>query len=185
MVCMVIIAVYGSECYCCMSIALARLYWLGKFLRFLLSSLLQPFFTTLLVSVDVSQVLASLLDSGRQGLLSLSDPDSGVVLLLVGLVGSLWVTDLRLEVVVLLLDEVSDTGQVGPLSVSVDVHLDDTVNDGFPDLILGRTRSTVEDKVTRIMSAEVLPNARIMFRKECNTTSTPPSPRKSLSGRHS
>ena len=68
-------------------------------------------------------------------------------MLLVGLVGSLGVTDLRLKVVLLVLDEVSDTGKVGPLGVGVDVHLDDTVDNGLSDLVLGRSGSTVEDKV--------------------------------------
>jgi hypothetical protein len=107
-----------------------------------------------LVSVDVPEVLASLLGSGVQGLLSLSDPDSGVVLLLVGLVGALGVTDLGLEVVLLAEDEVSDTGEVSPLGVGVDVHLDNTVGDGLLDLLLGRTGSTVEDEVA-VMSASI------------------------------
>lgn len=68
-------------------------------------------------------------------------------MLLVRLVGSLGVTDLSLEVVLLVLDEVSDTGEVSPLGVGVNVHLDDTVDNGLSDLVLGRTGSTVEDKV--------------------------------------
>ena len=100
-----------------------------------------------LVSASVAQVLASLLDTGGKGLLTLSDPNSGVVRLLVRLVGSLGVTDLGLEVVLLLEDKVSDTGKVSPLGVGVDVHLHDTVVDGLLDLVLGRSGSTVEDKV--------------------------------------
>ena len=66
--------------------------------------------------VLVAKVDAGLLDSLGKGLLSLSDPDSGVVLLLVGLVGALWVTDLAHQVVLLVEDKVSDTGEVGELN---------------------------------------------------------------------
>lgn len=73
-------------------------------------------------------------------------------MLLVWLVGSLWVSDLGLEVVLLLLDEVSDTGKVSPLGVGVDVHLNHTVDNGLSDLVLGRSRSTVEDKVAVVLA---------------------------------
>lgn len=73
------------------------------------------------VAVHVTEVLASLLDTGRQGLFALTDPDTGVVVLLVGLVGTFGVTDLGLEVVLLGEDKVADTGKVSPLGVSVDV----------------------------------------------------------------
>lgn len=98
-----------------------------------------------LVSVLVSKINTSLPNSLRQGLFTLPNPNSGVVLLLVGLVGSFGVTDLRHEVVLFGEDKVSDTGQVGELSVGIDVHLDDTVDDGSLDFLLGRSRSTVED----------------------------------------
>lgn len=98
-----------------------------------------------LVSVLVSKINTSLPNSLRQGLFTFPNPNSGVVLLLVGLVGSFGVTDLRHEVVFLGEDKVSDTGQVGELSVGIDVHLDNTVDDSSLDFLLGRSRSTVED----------------------------------------
>lgn len=58
-----------------------------------------------LQNVDVVEILAGLLDTGEHGLLSLTDPDTGIVELLVGLVGALRVADLSLEVA--LLDELS------------------------------------------------------------------------------
>jgi hypothetical protein len=98
-----------------------------------------------LTSVLVSKIDTSLPDSLGQGLFTFPNPNSGIVLLLVGLIGTFGVTDLRHEVVLLVENKVSDTGQVGELGVGVDVHLDDTVDDGSSDLILGRTGSTVED----------------------------------------
>lgn len=53
---------------------------------------------------------------------------------------------MRHEVVLVLEDEVTDTGQVGVLHVSVDVDLDDTVADGLLELLLGGARAAVEDE---------------------------------------
>jgi hypothetical protein len=84
--------------------------------------------------------------------------------LLVWLVLAVWVTDLGHDVVLLVEDVVTDTEQVSPLQVyrivsivdylealveeltSVEVDLDNTVGDGIRELLLGGTRSTVEDE---------------------------------------
>lgn len=100
-----------------------------------------------LVPVFVAQVDTGFLDSLDESLLTLPNPDSGVVLLLVGLVGTIGVTNLSHEVVLLLEDEVTDTAEVSPLGVSVNVHLNNAVDNSLSDLILGRTGTTVEDKV--------------------------------------
>lgn len=100
-----------------------------------------------LVSVLVAEIDTGLSDTLAKGLFTLSNPDSGVVKLLVGLVGAFGVTDLRLEIVLFVDDKVANTLEVGELGVCVDVHLDDTVDDGRADLVLGRTGSTVEDQV--------------------------------------
>jgi hypothetical protein len=92
------------------------------------------------------EVLKGLLNTLAHGLLTLANPDAGVEELLVGLVGTLGVTDLGHEVVLVLEDEVTDTGQVGVLHVSVDVDLDDTVADGLLELGLGGAGATVEDE---------------------------------------
>lgn len=52
------------------------------------------------------EIVESLLDASGHRLLSLSDPDSRVVVLLVRLVGAIRVTDLRLEVC---------ASQIGPI----------------------------------------------------------------------
>lgn len=94
-------------------------------------------------SVEVGK---GLLNTDRHGLLTLTNPVTGVEVLLVGLVGTLGVTDLCAQVVLLAEDEVSDTAQVGVLHVSVDVDLDDTVADGLLELLLGGAGATVEDE---------------------------------------
>lgn len=105
------------------------------------------FYLPILVPVLVAQVDTSLLDSLDKSLFTFPNPDSGVVLLLVGLVGALGITNLSHEVVLLLEDEVTDTAEVSPLGVGVNVHLNDTVDNSLSDLILGRTGTTVEDEV--------------------------------------
>lgn len=94
-------------------------------------------------SVEVGK---GLLDTHAHGLLTLANPDAGIEGLLVGLISTVGVTDLGHEVVLLVEDEVTDTGQVGELHVSVDVDLDDTVADGLLELLLGRAGTTVEDE---------------------------------------
>ena len=44
---------------------------------------------------NIAEILASLLDAGRKGLLALANPNTRVVELLVGLVSTLRVADLR------------------------------------------------------------------------------------------
>jgi hypothetical protein len=92
------------------------------------------------------EVLKGLLNTLAHGLLTLANPDAGVEELLVGLVGTVGVTDLGHEVVLVLENEVTDTGQVGVLHVGVDVDLDDTVADGLLELGLGGAGATVEDE---------------------------------------
>ena len=58
------------------------------------------------IHTNVTKVGARLLDTGGEGLLTLTNPDTRVVELLVGLVSALGVADLRLEVAGLALDEV-------------------------------------------------------------------------------
>jgi hypothetical protein len=73
------------------------------------------------------EVLEASLDPLGHGLLSLTYPDTGVVVLLVWLVLAIGVANLRLEVVLLGLDEVADTAEVGPLHIGVQVDLHDTI----------------------------------------------------------
>lgn len=65
------------------------------------------------------ELLKSLLDTGSHGLLTLTNPDARIVLLLVGLVSTLGVTNLGAQVVNVVSDEVTDTGKVSPLEIRV------------------------------------------------------------------
>jgi len=65
------------------------------------------------------EVVESLLDASAHRLLTLSDPDSRVKVLLVRLVLTLRVAHRLLQVVVLVLNVVPNTSQVGVLQVGV------------------------------------------------------------------
>jgi hypothetical protein len=90
-------------------------------------------------------------DALGHSLLTLTNPDTGVVVLLVRLVITVGVTDLALEVARLVLDVVPDTSEVGVLHVGVEVDLDDTVGNGLPEVVDAGTGSTVEDKEDRLV----------------------------------
>ena len=55
-------------------------------------------------------------------------------------------THLSLQVCLVLLVESLEPLPVGPLGVSVDVHLDDAVGDGLTDLFLGRAGAAMHHK---------------------------------------
>ena len=55
------------------------------------------------------------------------------------------------EIIFLVEDVVSDTGEVGVLQVGVEVDLNNTISNGIQVLLLRRSRSTVEDKENRLV----------------------------------
>jgi hypothetical protein len=78
--------------------------------------------------------------------LCLADPHTGVIKFLVGLIWACGVSNLTLQVVMLVLFKFAQTIPVCPLSVGINVHLDNTVFNGTLDLVIGRTGSTVHDQ---------------------------------------
>ena len=138
-----------------------------------------------LQTVDIAEIFARLLDTLSEGLLTLTHPNTRVVELfqwrqcvnltsamvqrshlLVGLVGTIGITYLCLEVVLLFGYEVlenriglysankvkakkkyPDANEISKLGVGVDVHLDDTVANSSGDLFCRGSRSAVEDEV--------------------------------------
>ena len=112
----------------------------------------------LVEDVDAVKIVSSLAKAGGHCLLTSAESHTGVVVLLVGLVISLGVADLSLEVVVVLGLVLADAVPVGPLSVGVDVHLDDTVGDGLLDFFDGGTGAAVEDELHGLVliAAELL-----------------------------
>mmetsp|Transcript_18783 Transcript_18783/g.45365 ORF Transcript_18783/g.45365 Transcript_18783/m.45365 type:complete len:251 (-) Transcript_18783:844-1596(-) len=69
-----------------------------------------------------------------------------IVVLLVRLVFTLGVSNLALEIIMVLCLEVLDTLPVTPLRISIDVHLDDTVSQRSLDVRDVTATSTVEDE---------------------------------------
>jgi hypothetical protein len=63
---------------------------------------------------------------------------------------------LLLDVVVLVLDIVANTSQVGVLQIGVKVDLDNTVADGVEVLLLAGSRATVEDEEDRLVGLGAL-----------------------------
>jgi hypothetical protein len=108
------------------------------------------------------EVLKTLSNTSRHGLLTLTNPDcitlaafivltnskltSWVKVLLVWLVLSVWVANLLHDVILLVQDIVTDTSEVSVLEISVKIDLHDTIADGIDELLLRRSRSTVEDQ---------------------------------------
>ena len=85
-----------------------------------------------------------------------------------GLVSTVGVTNLGLEVVLVLQEVVSVALHIRPLAISVDVHLYNTVLDSGLDLFLGRSRSSVEDEVDgeRVLRLELLVSVLLVLREE-------------------
>jgi len=100
--------------------------------------------------VEVDQ---GFLDTSGHGLLTLTDPDTGVVEFLVGLVLSVRVADLGHEIILLVEDVVTNTRQVCPLQIGIKVDLADTIADGLTEFFLGGTGSTVEDEENGLVFA--------------------------------
>jgi hypothetical protein len=50
------------------------------------------------------------------------------------------------KVILLIENIVTDTLKIGILQISIEIDLDDTIADSLLELLLGRTRSTVEDQ---------------------------------------
>ena len=105
-----------------------------------------------LISVATIESLEGNLDTSNHRLLRLSDPDTRIVVLLVGLLRTLGITDLTLEVVLLLLIEVSETSPISPLGIGINVHLDDSTLDSGGDLLREGTATTVEDEEDGVLS---------------------------------
>ena len=86
------------------------------------------------------------------------DPDSRIVKFLVWFLGSIRVTDLSLQISLVLLVEQPQSVPVGPLSVGVDIHLDDSIVDGVPDLLLTGARPPVHHQEQRfvVLTAQLL-----------------------------
>mmetsp|Transcript_39556 Transcript_39556/g.58174 ORF Transcript_39556/g.58174 Transcript_39556/m.58174 type:complete len:331 (-) Transcript_39556:150-1142(-) len=104
-----------------------------------------------LKGVGVAQILASHLHSLHHSILRLANPDTRIVVLLVGLLFALGVANLSLKVTLLLLVEQAQAIPVCPLGVCVYIHLYHTSIHCSPDLLLSGTRATMHHKVDRLV----------------------------------
>mmetsp|Transcript_13341 Transcript_13341/g.25325 ORF Transcript_13341/g.25325 Transcript_13341/m.25325 type:complete len:345 (+) Transcript_13341:101-1135(+) len=111
----------------------------------------------LVEDIRAQQVISGLDKTGGHGFLTGTEGHTGIVVLLVGLVVTFGVSDLLLKVVMVLGFVLTDTVPESPLSISINVHLDDTGFDSVSDVFDRRTRTTVEDKVHGfgVVSAEL------------------------------
>jgi hypothetical protein len=92
---------------------------------------------TNLVSLNIAEFATCFLNTLDHAFFSLANPVTGVVVLLVGLVCTFRVTNLVLHVSLLVFVVRAQTVPVGPLSIRVNVHLDDSILDSFVDFIVG------------------------------------------------
>ena len=100
----------------------------------------------LVQDIDAVQVLGSLAQTLSHGLFSGPKTHAGIVVLLVGDIISVGVSDLSLKVVVVLGFVLTDSVPVCPLGISVNVHLDNTGLNGVLDILDIGTRTSVEDE---------------------------------------
>ena len=105
----------------------------------------------LVEDVDALQVFGGLAETFGHGNFTFTEHHTRIVVLLVRLVVTFWVTDLSLEVVVVFGFVLADTVPVGPLGVGIDVHLNNTGFDGVSDVFNRGTRTTVEDEEHRLV----------------------------------
>ena len=110
----------------------------------------------LLKYVDAIEVLGGLDEPVPHGLLSRPECHPWVVVLLVRDVGTVRVSDLALEVVVVLGLVLSDSVPISPLGVGIDVHLDYTGLDGVLDVVDGTSAASVEDELHGLVAASEL-----------------------------
>lgn len=82
------------------------------------------------------EVLQALRDTSSHCLFTLTHPHAGIEILLVGLIFTIWITNLLHQIVLLVEHIITDTSQVGILQVSVEVDLDHTIANGVRVFLL-------------------------------------------------
>mmetsp|Transcript_14907 Transcript_14907/g.32897 ORF Transcript_14907/g.32897 Transcript_14907/m.32897 type:complete len:246 (-) Transcript_14907:761-1498(-) len=95
---------------------------------------------------NATQVLEALLHTLHGGFLSGTDAGAGVVVLLVGLFLTLRVSNLLLQIVMVLLLKLANAAPIRPLGVSVNVHLHHSIVHCFTDVLEIRAAAAVEDE---------------------------------------
>mmetsp|Transcript_8558 Transcript_8558/g.24558 ORF Transcript_8558/g.24558 Transcript_8558/m.24558 type:complete len:452 (-) Transcript_8558:105-1460(-) len=96
--------------------------------------------------IHCQQVIIGLQEAVLCGNLTLNNPGTWVIVLLVWLVVALGVANLGLQVRAVLVNVALHARPVRPLRVGVNVHLDDTVADGIANVRLLRARAAMKHK---------------------------------------
>mmetsp|Transcript_22653 Transcript_22653/g.34847 ORF Transcript_22653/g.34847 Transcript_22653/m.34847 type:complete len:380 (-) Transcript_22653:167-1306(-) len=98
------------------------------------------------VGIYRTKLLHTLTDANNHCLLSLANPYTRIVELLVWLVGTVGVSDLSLQEIVVGSLELPQTIPVCPLSISINIHLNHSVRDGKLNLLISGSRSSVHNQ---------------------------------------
>merc|ERR1719343_856681 len=109
----------------------------------------------LVENIGAPEILSCLTQTGSHGFFSSTKGNTRIVHLLVRLISSLGVSDLSLEVIVIFSFESSNSVPECPLSIGINVHLDNSGLDGVLDIFDRRSRSSVEDKSHRLFFSVV------------------------------
>ena len=88
------------------------------------------------ISTDAIQVLEGRFQPRDETLLSLSQPYAGIVVFLVGLVCTLRIAKLSLQICFVLHIKLVNTLPESPLQIRIQIHLDRAISNGFAYLIL-------------------------------------------------
>mmetsp|Transcript_3326 Transcript_3326/g.6972 ORF Transcript_3326/g.6972 Transcript_3326/m.6972 type:complete len:221 (+) Transcript_3326:278-940(+) len=114
--------------------------------------------------VDAVEVLRRLAQACGHGLLTRAKRHARIVVLLVRLLLALRVANLSLQVVVVFGLVGANAIPEGPLGVGVNVHLDDARLNRIADVLLRRSRTTVEDEEKRQLVVAANLAANVLLR---------------------
>jgi hypothetical protein len=104
-------------------------------------------FRLLCVPVYTVEVFECDLQPFAEALFRFAQPHAGIVVLFIWLGRSFGVAQLALEVAFILFVIIFYPFPESPLEISIDIHLDGAVADGFPDLMLGAAAAAMEYEV--------------------------------------
>ena len=121
-----------------------------KCVTYINDKLLSAYKRSNLSFASCSKVIQSFFDTFAHGLLTFADPHSRIKVFLVWLICTVWVTDLRGDIVLLAEHVISDTGAVGILQISVEIDFDDAVGDGLLVFFLGTSAAAVENEEAKL-----------------------------------
>src|SRR5690606_19011681 len=100
----------------------------------------------------VIQVLKSFFQSCLEGVLTLPEPLSGIVIFFIRNLGAFWISNLGFQKIHMFTHIITDSLSISELQIGINIHFNNAVSDGLPDLLHCGTTSTMEYKIDRILS---------------------------------